>query len=298
MKLLMVINPKAGSSDKIDFVEEAKEYAKTQKVDLGVYWTNGKTDEANIAQLIKEEKFDRLLAAGGDGTIRMAAIVIKNSKSKSLLGIVPLGTSNGLATDLHIPQNPIKAFKAGINSSTSIDLDFICVNGADYILHIGDLGANANLIKRFEKDHEEGYAAYTKHLIEELQDLGSFDYNIDCDGEIWEGSAQMIAFCNARKFGSGIPLTLSGHPGDGKFEIVIYKEINFTTLVKSTLSTLNENFFEVENREIIECESAKIQLRPKVIMQLDGELYHEVDKVSLKIEKAQIELICSIDSPY
>lgn len=296
MKALLVINPKAGNSDKMSFVEEAKAFAKSQKVDLKIHWTNGKTDQEDIAQLIQEEKINRVIAAGGDGTVRMTAIAIK--KGKVLLGIVPLGTSNGLATDLQIPKTPIEAFKTAIFSTTTLNLDFICVNNTNYMLHIGDLGANANLIKRFEKDPEEGYAAYTKHLIEELQNLGSFDYTIDSDGKISEGSAQMIAFCNARKFGSGIPLTLSGHPGDGKFELVIYKEINFSTLVNSTLSTLNDAFFNLDHREIIECQSAKIQLRPKVLMQLDGELYQEVKEVSLNIEEAQVELICSIDCPY
>jgi YegS/Rv2252/BmrU family lipid kinase len=296
MKALLVINPKAGKSNKINFAEQAEAYAKNQKIDLKVYWTNGKTDQEKIAQIVKKEKIERIIAAGGDGTVRMAAIAIK--KSKLLFGIVPLGTSNGLATDLEIPKTPIEAFKVGIESNKTIDFDFIRVNKREHLLHIGDIGANANLIKRFEKDPEEGYATYSKHLIEALQNLGSFDYKIDCNGKLLEGSAQMIAFCNARKFGSGVPLTLSGHPGDGKFEIVIYKEINFATLAKSTLSTLVEDLFDHNQQEIIKCQSAKIKLNSRVLMQLDGDLSGKIDEINLKVEEAQLKLICSEDCPY
>lgn len=296
MNVLLVINPNAGNSDKKEFAKEAKAYADNQKINLSIYWTKGKNDQENINALLADKQFDRIIAAGGDGTIRTLAIAVKDRKIS--FGIVPLGTSNGLATDIELPSNPISAFQTAIKSSRKINLDFIGVNKKEYILHIGDLGANANLIKRFENDTKEGYVSYTKHLIDELQELGSFEYTIQTEGNVYRGSAQMIAFCNARKFGSGIPLTSRGNPADGKFEIVIYKTINIATLVKSTLSSLTEDFFTLDQQETIVCKSAQVSLNTKVLLQLDGELIGKNDSIALQIEESQLEVICSSNCPY
>ncbi len=55
---------------------------------------------ASIAQALKKNP-DAIVVGGGDGTIRSAAALLKDSRTA--LGILPLGTLNRLARDLDIP---------------------------------------------------------------------------------------------------------------------------------------------------------------------------------------------------
>jgi YegS/Rv2252/BmrU family lipid kinase len=296
-KVLMVINPKAGKGTPIDFAEKLKEKCNELEVQLSTYWTNGKNDSENIKKSLEENAFDQVYAAGGDGTVLMTSNVVKDFP-KLKMGIIPMGTSNGLATDLNIPTNPLEAFCVQVESEDYINLDSIVLNESERILHIGDIGANASLVKRFESTDDEGYAAYSKHLLDQLQELESFKYQIESNGEKHEGEAVMIAVCNARSFGTGIPLTINGHPGDGKFELVILKQIDLKTLMQSTLTKISENFFTDDDRIILQASEATIKLEKPVLYQTDGEVKEKKKEYSLKMETNYLRLICSPDCPY
>jgi len=54
------------------------------------------------------EKFEYIVAVGGDGTVNEISKFLIGTNKK--LGIIPLGSGNGLARTLGIPLNPYKAW--------------------------------------------------------------------------------------------------------------------------------------------------------------------------------------------
>ncbi len=57
--------------------------------------------------MIAEKKPDAVFAAGGDGTVNLVAEALNHTPTP--LGILPLGSGNGLSKDLGIPQDPDEA---------------------------------------------------------------------------------------------------------------------------------------------------------------------------------------------
>jgi diacylglycerol kinase family enzyme len=112
------------------------------------------------------------------------------------------------------------------------------------------------------------------------------------------GSANMVSFCNARKYGTGVPLTQEGAPHDGLFELVIFNKIDISTLFKSALAAVEETFFNHEDRQIISTKSAVIELTEPQQWQIDGELMPPTRQISLQILPQQFRLICGKDCPY
>jgi diacylglycerol kinase (ATP) len=102
-----IINPIAGSGNhKIDqtFLESffnKDEYYITTK------YSTYKTHTRELTKISIKEKADIIVACGGDGTINEVASCIIGTPI--LLGIIPLGSGNGLASNLKIPKNLAKA---------------------------------------------------------------------------------------------------------------------------------------------------------------------------------------------
>lgn len=74
---------------------------------------------------------------------------------------------------------------------------------------------------------------YAKYFIEKLRETEPFRFKIKTKVRDYNEKGIMIGVCNSRKYGTGIPLNLEGDPTDGKFEIVVIKNINPASLLKS-----------------------------------------------------------------
>jgi len=297
--ILLVINPKAGGGVDSDFESRVKEHCEAQQVRCTVYWTTGNDDIQRISDLLSHDDFDTVFSAGGDGTFTLIAGLLDNKDVKA--AIIPLGTSNGLASDLGIDSDPYDAFKKLLKSTHLIKLDQIVVNGERALYHIGDIGANANLIKKYEESGEDTYAGYAKHAVSQVLDEKGFQFKIQtADGKVIEGNAQMIAICNARRFGTKIALNQKSHPADGKFELIIFENIDFGTLIESGLNSIWDGFgqFSGDNKTVIQTTSAEIDISPKTIYQLDGEVIGETENLKIEIREAVIELVCQENCPY
>lgn len=296
MKLLIVINPVSGGQQKKSFLEEAKELCKKYAIELTVFETSGDNDRQKLKKEIKKSRPDRVVAAGGDGTVLLVSISVM--KTDTPMGIVPLGSANGMAEELGIDQDPLQALKDIIMSSWITGMDLVEVNGEHYSVHIGDVGTNARVVEKYEKDPNRGIATYAKYFLDELGEVSPFKVKIKTKSETVEKEALMVAICNARKYGTGVPLTLDGNPLDGKFEIVLIENINFNTLVNIGLSKFDERFFKNRDSTIITATKAEITFDKERLLQLDGEVIGEFQKLDVKIMEGAVQLITSGNNSY
>jgi diacylglycerol kinase family enzyme len=83
-----------------------------------------------MSQAIVSSGTDVLIAAGGDGTINAAASALVHQSAA--LGVIPAGTLNHFARDLHIPLDPKEAARVLLRSGT-LEVDAGEVNGRIFI---------------------------------------------------------------------------------------------------------------------------------------------------------------------
>jgi diacylglycerol kinase (ATP) len=89
---------------------------------IGVECEEGKTERPGHAKIlaesaVKSEKYDVIIAAGGDGTI--GEVISGVSDSGIPLGIIPIGTANVLAIEIGLKFNPEKIAETIANGQTS-----------------------------------------------------------------------------------------------------------------------------------------------------------------------------------
>ena len=108
----------------------------------------------------------------------------------------------------------------------------------------------------------------------------------------------MVGICNSRKYGTGVPLNLTGNPMDGKFEIVVIKNIDSQSLIKAGLSKFDERFHDSQSGLVISTTEAEILLDQPRLLQLDGEIIGEFEKLKVNILKGAVKLITHSGNKY
>lgn len=296
MKLLFVINPISGGVDKEPFVRKAKKLCEKYGIDYHIFKTTGKDDEKHLKAILIDYLPDKVASVGGDGTTLFTAISLLNTTIP--MGIIPLGSANGMATELFVNPEPEEALKDLIMSEVVAGLDMVVVNDEHYTMHIGDVGINASIVDAYSKDKNRGMATYAKYFIEELKKLTPFKINMKANGKTYLEAGLMVGICNARKYGTGVPLNLEGNPMDGKFEIVVVKNIDPQSLIKAGLSKFDERFHDSQNGLVISTSKAEILFDQPRLLQLDGEVIGEFEKLQVNILKGAVKLITHHGNTY
>lgn len=107
-KLLWIVNPHAGRgamSGKIIGCVTAFQQA---GFDVTLYVTQGAQDATRVARE-RAGEFDRIICAGGDGTLNEVVTGLMSVEAPPPLGYIPAGTTNDFAQSLDIPKVPAEA---------------------------------------------------------------------------------------------------------------------------------------------------------------------------------------------
>lgn len=296
MKILFVVNPISGGVDKEPFINAAKAKCEKFGIQYHVFKTTGKDDEKLLKDLVLEIQPDKVASVGGDGTTLFTAMALMNTNIP--MGIIPLGSANGMAAELFVNLKPMDALNDLIMSDVVAGLDMLIVNDEHYTIHIGDVGINASIVDAYSKDKNRGMATYAKYFIAELSKLSPFKIEIKANGKSYAEEGLMVGICNARKYGTGVPINLEGNPMDGKFEIVVVKNFNLNSLVKAGLSKFDENFHDSQNGIFISTSEAEIMFTQPRLLQLDGEVIGNFEKIKVNILKGAVKLITHHNNSY
>ncbi|BAO56143.1 diacylglycerol/lipid kinase family protein [Nonlabens marinus] len=274
-KILIVVNPVSGGIDKTQYLNKAKTRYQSSYA-LEVYHTTGKDDDTAIKKLLKESKISRIVVMGGDGTVKLVVPLVDN---QTIIGVVPLGSSNGLATDLDLPTDIEEAIAVAINTNTRY-IDTLKIN--DHLgLHISDMGLNAELIKNYSETNIRGHFGYAMNVLPTLfkSDM-PMNFTVRANEQVKEFNAVMVAFANSKKFGTGVTINPDGVVDDGFFEILIFKNLDTINVLKTIMGKID---LDSEFVEVIKTKEAQVSSERGVSLQIDGEFCDYVQKVSISI---------------
>jgi diacylglycerol kinase family enzyme len=304
MIYLVVINPVSGDSNKKSLTYFLQEQAQSKGFDLEIFETTGNNDYAKLEEKVESLNPDKLLVAGGDGTLLMAAEVVKGKNIP--IGLFPVGSANGMAAELDLPTMmpniPIldqQSFKRAwriIEEGHSVKVDVVSING-EYSIHLADVGLNAEIVKGFDESDSRGFATYAHQFFQKYTSKKAFSYSVRADdGRLYRGEAYMLSIANARMFGTGAIINPRGNVSDGTVELCVIKEASALSILKSAGSIITGNVeYDADQVEVISVKKATIELDPAQSFQIDGELQKPVSKIDVSILPSVVEVYCSED---
>jgi diacylglycerol kinase family enzyme len=275
-RVLLVVNPVSGNRDKEPIIHKVKSFH-PDVYDLRIFKTTGKDDSLKLQELLESFPADHILTAGGDGTIKLVAELCQGGKQ--IIGILPAGSANGLATELELPTEIGRALEIAMGTN-AIFIDALRI-GDSLCLHLADMGLNAELIKNYEDNEVRGKFGYLISTIPTLlQTEIPYHFTLELNGKKLKREAIMVAFTNCKTFGTGAMINPKGVINDGRFEVLVFKKL----AVMEILKTLNQqtspdpDFVEVFSTTI-----AAVTSERSVQFQIDGEPVERTNELSVSI---------------
>lgn len=283
-KYILVLNPISGDIDKTEILLKTLAFAAEFSIEIIVYETSGNADEEALKDLYKLHKPERILIAGGDGTIKMVGDALEHHDV--IFGILPAGSSNGLSVDLNLPTTLEENLTVAFHNHF-MEMDMISINGKRSI-HLSDLGLNAELVKNYEDSSVRGKVGYALQIVTTLTELEEpFSAKIEANDVTVECTARMIVIANSQKYGTGVTINPDGKMDDGKFEIIILKNLDLLVFGKIVTGNMPVNSEDVE---IISTNKAIIKTASPVSFQMDGEYIGAETQLDINILPAQMKV--------
>jgi len=235
-----------------------------------------------VAKLTSDAaSFDRIVAAGGDGTA--SAVCYATRMSKVPLLVFPAGTANLLASNLALPFEP-PALAHTLTQGPSVDFDlgeleFLDKTGAastSGFMIMAGTGYDAQVMQDAALLKPAfGAAAYLVSAVSNLIPVTAA-YEFVVDGKRIESDGIAILLVNFGRIQFDLPVTPDADPRDGKFEVAVLR----TKTAVGLLPALTAAVFDKTGKllahgagmDMYRGSSIKVTSEPPMRAQADGDV--------------------------
>ncbi|MGB3222905.1 MAG: lipid kinase [Desulforhopalus sp.] len=224
-------------------------------------------DETEQVIDANRDRIDRVIVAGGDGTINSAAAAIY--RNRLALAILPLGTANDLARTLGIPENLSIACTTIIeNHRHHVDLGV--VNDC-FFFNVANIGLGTQITHELTPDVKKywGIFSYLKALITAYSRTRQFRATLIVDYHEYRIRSIQIAVGNGRYYGGGNVVDEEASIDNGMLFLYSLKPQTFWELF--TLAPLLREGKQSQMERTFTTSGTRIEVRTSRPMQVHGD---------------------------
>ncbi|HEU4965802.1 MAG TPA: diacylglycerol kinase [Bacilli bacterium] len=235
------------------------------------HMTKGDVDAIEAAKQASRDRFDYVIAAGGDGTINEVINGLAQMEYRPPLGILPAGTTNDLARALGLPRDLKKATEIILQKKV-VPMDVGQV-GEGYFINIAGCGKLTEITYEVPsklKTHLGQLAYYMKGL-EKLPSLKAIPLEIDSPEFAYEGKAMLCLIANSSSVGGFERLAPQASLNDGLFDVIIIKQLHLPDFVKLATLALKGEHTNSDRVIYFQTDQVTVNSTETVDLNLDGE---------------------------
>lgn len=214
-----IINPAAGFvSQNTKLENHILNEAKKHPVKVEIHRTKYAGHARELAlQLSREGKIP--VAVGGDGTVNEVASSLFNSNG--VMGIIPLGSGNGIARHLKISTN-LKVALNQLFKGKAYYFDAGKVNEQVFVMLMG-IGFDALIAKNMKNARTRGLLTYAKLVLKLWPKYKGEKVIITENGKQSTHTVWMLNVANASQFGNNFYIAPQASMQDGLLDLSILK---------------------------------------------------------------------------
>lgn len=253
-----ILNPNAGTNSlqKRERIVKSLNGIPNSKV-----WQTERVKHASeLTEIAISEGATKVIAIGGDGTINEVASALLNSNIP--LGIIPMGSGNGLARHLQIPLQFDKALYKALNG-TIISIDAGKWNERPFFCTAG-IGFDAQVAAHFANRGKRGFLNY---LYSTLVSLNQYQAIAIKD----KGLVFSFTVANANQFGNNAYISPESDLQDGLLETILIKPGGILALANLGISLFRKNLPFHPLVSVSSIHTLQIEASEGIPYHLDGE---------------------------
>ena len=274
-----VLNPNAGTNSP---KTRARILSILQSIPNAKVWQTERVNHAKeLTQKAISEKATKIIAIGGDGTINEVASNLLYTNIP--LGIIPMGSGNGLARHLDLPMQFEKALERALNG-TNVLIDAGKWNDRSFFCTAG-IGFDAYVAAHFAKRGKRGFLNYIYSTLASLR-----NYQVIHIKEF--GPLFSFTVANANQFGNNAYISPASDLQDGFLEAIQIKPSNFWSIAYLGISLFLKKVHLHPLATISIVKSMQFHSSQAIPYHLDGEsLLLEPGTIEISIQPASLLVV-------
>lgn len=219
-----------------------------------------------------ENQEDVIIVGGGDGTISLAIDSI--AESKSVLGVLPMGTGNQFARELGIEAD-FKSAADNIFNGRICAVDVGDVNGNKFI-NVATIGISNEIANNLSFKKELGKLAYVPAVIQSLADVKPFQLTLKHGDETIEKETIQLVVCNGRYHAGPFIASPEATLSDSCLDAYFVKPTNLWQMAQISSMALTGSHISLEPVSLVRAQKLVVNTQPKLPVTLDGEtVWHD-----------------------
>ncbi|HEY9293750.1 MAG TPA: diacylglycerol kinase family protein [Microlunatus sp.] len=221
-----------------------------------------------------ESGADLVIAAGGDGTVRVIASELEGTGIP--FGVIPAGTGNLLAKNLGIPLDSRAAIDVALSGQNRpIDIVRVTIDDdrVDHFVVMAGIGIDAVILQETNPDLKRavGSAAYFVSAARNANHPALHAAITVDDGEPIRRRAHVLVLGNVGFLQGNIPLIPDAKPDDGLLDLLIASPRRPTDWVKLITHVLTRRDRDLDQLDRITGSKIKIEVVEGDHFELDGD---------------------------
>lgn len=294
-QFIVFINPISGTSSRRNLRERIAAKLDTAGFPYCFEETNAAGDYSGLPRRIQEEGITDMIICGGDGSVSYIASFIRSVDVN--IGIIPLGSGNGLALACGIPTNVEKAMDIILRGNASL-VDGMMVNERFSCMLTG-LGFDAAVAHKFAAQKRRGLSKYAELSVKEFLSAEAASFRIETGSATFEQEAFFISIANSNQFGNNVTIAPQASLSDGKIDVVIATKMSKPGLIFSLLrqlkfgKPLKKNTQLQNSSGVIYFQTDKLRIHNRKLapMHIDGDPAETFEHLDIRIVPKAFKLL-------
>jgi YegS/Rv2252/BmrU family lipid kinase len=293
--ILFFINPISGTRNKQPLEKKIIKKCEEKSIAFHILFTSKEGDYNFLPDKIREENITDIAICGGDGSISPIVSSLLNISVN--IGIIPLGSGNGLARTAGISNSIDKALDIIISGNTNYADVFLINNRIS--VHVCGLGYDAKVAHEFSKLKKRGLHSYTKLAFTNFFKAKTYPFILEVNDSLIKTEAFLVCIANSNQFGNNFKIAPKASICDGLLDIVILKK---TTKLKAILAFVNQIFYgrlknikdeKFQKKDLLyfQTKNLKIENPQSALLHIDGDPVETSTFFSIEIIPSAYKLI-------
>jgi diacylglycerol kinase family enzyme len=293
LNFYIIFNVNAVSEKKLKLINKVIFLLK-KRHSVEFFKTNSEKDAVMVFKNLSNKDVDRIVIAGGDGSICFGINQIINQykdNSKPLIGYIPAGTANILQIEMQMEKKAEEIYKTLV-SENSKKINLVKINESYFFLMAG-IGFDSEIVRSINTNKKK----YLGKIIFALKSLQHFIFlkyitmEVEINGQVI--NADWVLVTNSKYYAGPHSITKQTNIFNQKVIVYIFKDLTRIKLLHYLWLILAKKDLSPA-KSVITKELSVLKINKiggKILSQIDGENFGFKDRLVIKKTNKYINLL-------
>lgn len=241
---------------------------------------------------IDQSEYDRIIVAGGDGTVNLCVNAMIKHGINLPLGILPAGTANDFAYYFEIPSDIDYQLDIALGNKTT-KADVGEVNGRNFV-NVAAMGALIDVSQKTDPNLKNaiGVLAYYLKALTEIPQIHAIPVKLTTPDAVHFEDIYFMVVMNGESAGGFRKLSPQSSMKDGKLDVIAFRKMPILELAPLLFEVVNGRHPNNKNVLFFQTEELTIESSEYISTDIDGEQGEELP-LHFKVLNERLEVFVS-----